>query len=223
MTFYDMTPGLFAFLVLINSVAQSIAAAYLQTAFWAIGALFGSHAIQALSVGGAAVGVVVGLVQVIGAWASLLVKGHGGETTNGEAAGSTARVLFVLTTIFLFSNVILQWKLMNTRDYRELVLQPDHAVPLEEMETLMSSSETRRSSKVEKNVPGLTAKEMLWLNKEYNIAIAYVFIITIVSPFFSTYLIPGTSCTPDALPSGNRNNSLSRIIIDVHLAPTTNV
>jgi solute carrier family 29 (equilibrative nucleoside transporter), member 1/2/3 len=194
MAVLSIPPGLFATLVFFNAVAQSIAAAYLQTAFWAIGSLFGSDAIQALSVGGAAVGAVVGIVQVVGSYFSLLAHGThktgtaGGETAadNTDPARTSAIGLFTLTTIFLVVNVFIQWGLTGTKEYREFVLEVEDNVAMEEMQTLMDEQSSREEMQMpmamgsKEGRKALTAREMLWVNKIYNAAIGYVFVVTTV-------------------------------------------
>jgi hypothetical protein len=185
MVFIPTSPKLFALLVLLNCIAQNAAAAYLQTAFWVIGALFGAHALQSLSVGSAAVGVTVGALQVVSTYLVLIGKGIRDDPSGVESSKSlestasiSAVVLFAVTTLFLFGNMALQMWLMNTREYCEFVLKPDHTIPMEEMEGLMYSEGEVSSSQ---KSYGRSAREMIWVNGSYNAAIMYVFIVTVVS------------------------------------------
>jgi len=187
MVFVPFSPKLFALLVLLNGISQNAAAAYLQTAFWVIGALFGAHALQALSVGGAAVGAAVGALQVISTYFALVTKPSIEDPAIPDSSNNldltasfSAIVLFVVTTLFLFGNVALQMWLMNTKEYQDFVLKPDHtAIPMEEMEGLMEY-ERRPSSPPKTRSYGLTAMQMIKVNSTYNAAIMYVFIITMM-------------------------------------------
>jgi solute carrier family 29 (equilibrative nucleoside transporter), member 1/2/3 len=166
--------------VLLNSALQAIAGAYLQTSVVAIASLFGPAAVQAMMSGQAAVAVVVSGVQVLSA-AAFLWR----ESTESRKAGAlfdiataaaeerSASTFFALSTVFLLLCAAAHGWLVRLPTYKII------AAPLEQHKTFAGQTELSEEK--------VRILEVAKANITYEVAIAYVFVVTIVSDFFSTF------------------------------------
>jgi equilibrative nucleoside transporter 1/2/3 len=175
--------GVFTFFVLFNGAAQAAAGAYLQTSVVAVASLFGPPAVQAMMSGQAAVAVAVSGVQVLSAAASV----HGRPSTyvsDGSAEERSAFIFFLLSTIFLiFSAMVYSW-LVRTPVYARV------AAPLEQQSRKISNEVVNSSEQiglVSSRPTGLSdenanaAIRVAKANVTYEVAVAYVFVVTLVS------------------------------------------
>jgi len=177
-TFVHTGPGVFFAFVLLNGVAQAAAGSYLQTSVIAVASLFGPTAVQAVMSGQAAAAVVVSGVQVLSAAAS--IWGESREATvmdhsGGAAEERSAFIFFSLSTVFFLVSAWAQRWLATMPAYKAVV------APLEQeygnhadRQGLVSS---RRSEYLEEKSRILRVAKA---NLTYEIAVAYVFVVTLV-------------------------------------------
>ncbi|KIK08470.1 hypothetical protein K443DRAFT_128378 [Laccaria amethystina LaAM-08-1] len=199
-TFIVPSSGVFTFFVLFNGAAQAAAGAYLQTSVVAVASLFGPPAVQAMMSGQAAVAVAVSGVQVLSAAASV----HGRPSTyvsDGSAEERSAFIFFLLSTIFLiFSAMVYSW-LVRTPVYARV------AAPLEQQSRKISNEVVNSSEQiglVSSRPTGLSdenanaAIRVAKANVTYEVAVAYVFVVTLaVYPAITTSI---QSTNPDIHP-----------------------
>jgi len=184
-TFFTPSPGIFFAFILFNGAAQATVGAYLQTSVIAVASLFGPLAVQSMVSGQAAVAVAVSGVQVITAAASVHGKPKSYKS-DGSAEERSAFVFFALSTVFLvFSLVAHQW-MIRTPVYQHVVGSLEKEVIIggthDERRGLVSENEATVSLSSEK----ANALRVARVNITYEIAVAYVFIVTLVrlfSPF----------------------------------------
>ena len=162
-TFLHLPPGLFFAFVLLNGIAQASAGSYLQTAVVAVASLFGHTAMQSVMTGQAAVGVVVSGVQVLSAAASMSSAGAGQTVaSSSEPEEQSAFIFFGLSTLFLVVAIGVQTWFVSLSDYNTVV----------------------RQASSEGHVAKTDAKGFMWrmtkTNAEFNFAVGYVFVITLV-------------------------------------------
>lgn len=192
-TFLTLSPGFFFTFVLLNGIAQAAFGSYLQNSVIAVASLFGPAAVQAMLAGQAAVAVVVSTVQVISAAASVHTST---ESMDGPAAidasdvlSSRARdpeersafIFFGLSTIFLvFSAAAHRW-LVSLPAYHSVVSALEARKPEPELGT---DDERRILVSAGPSQGLLTQKQSIWrvakTNVLYEIAVAYVFTVTLV-------------------------------------------
>ena len=176
-TYMTLSPGVFFAFVIINGLAQASAGSYMQTAVVAIASLFGPTAMQAVMSGQAAVGVVVSGVQVISAWASIHAAGGAGllQADEVEAETQAAFIFFSLSTVFLIVTILSHAWLVQLPVYKNVVAPFERAKARHSREISTTSS---IASIVED-------KERVWrlikTNAIYEFAVAYVFVVTLVS------------------------------------------
>lgn len=175
-TFVYTSPGLFFAFVLLNGIGQATAGSYLQTSIIAVASLLGPAAIQAMMSGQAAVGVAVSLVQVISAAASVR-QSPAPSTLESAPEESSAFAFFALSTAFLVFTAACYWWLLRLPAYNAVIGQfnkithgdPSHVADI-------GSPDLR-------GPPGSNYEQItrvLSANVLYNIAVCYVFTITLV-------------------------------------------
>ena len=189
-TFFQFNGGLFFTFVLLNGALQATAGAYLQTSVVAVASLFGPAAVQAMMSGQAAVAVVVSGVQVLSAAAFLWGESRESKTFDIAIAAAeerSASTFFALSTLFLLLCAVAHGWLARLPTYKII------AAPLEQHKTARSGhqslSSTRRPEVSDEKARIL---QLATANITYEMAIAYVFVITIVGnssslPTFPTY------------------------------------
>lgn len=174
-TTVSYSPGIFFALVLLNGVAQAAAGSYLQTAVVAIASLFGSAAMQATMSGQAFVGVVVSGVQLLSAAASLraanAATAQNVEYDEGAAEARAAALFFGISTLFLCATLGTQAWLAKMPAYRAVMK------PIEDAKRAGEDEAGPLDFKHEKGRILRVARA----NAEYEVAVAYVFAVTLVS------------------------------------------
>ncbi|KAH7931270.1 hypothetical protein BV22DRAFT_1101219 [Leucogyrophana mollusca] len=128
-TFTRVPPALFFSFVIINGICQAGGAAFLSTAVYAGASLFGAPYMQALMAGQAAVAVAVSGVQVLSSAASVWGTTPGsiatliadGNTGNGAAEESSARIFFGISTVFLIATIMAYGWLTTLPAYKNKV------------------------------------------------------------------------------------------------------
>ncbi|THH03665.1 hypothetical protein EW145_g6110 [Phellinidium pouzarii] len=172
------SPSIFFAFVLFNAIVQAAAGSYLQTAVMAIASLFGPSAMQATMSGQAFVGVVVSSVQLLSAAASVraakLAASQNEDYDEGAAETRAAALFFGLSTLFLCATLGAQAWLERMPEYIEIVRPVDQA-KRSESSLLGSESDETLDIKHEKGRIMRIAKA----NIEYEIAVAYVFGVTL--------------------------------------------
>ncbi|KAJ8475468.1 hypothetical protein ONZ45_g15594 [Pleurotus djamor] len=181
-TFFTFSPGIFFASVLLNGIIQSAAGSYLQTATIQVAALFGPSTVQAMFTGQGAVAVVVSGVQVASAIVSTWGATQEAIATytlgDGSAEERSAFIFFTLSTLFLIFSIAAHAYLISMPAYKVIAAPLEHkavtGVTSEEIQGLVSSG--RHDHHEEKQRFFKVAK----LNTIYQIAVAYVFIVTLV-------------------------------------------
>ena len=182
-TFFQFTGGLFFTFVLLNGALQATAGAYLQTSVVAVASLFGPAAVQAMMSGQAAVAVVVSGVQVLSAAVFLLGESRESKTFDIAIAAAeerSASVFFALSTLFLLLCAAAHAWLARLPTYKII------AAPLEQHKAARSATQSMTSTgRREVSDEKARILQLAKANITYEIAIAYVFVITIVCNFSS--------------------------------------
>ncbi|KAF8225429.1 hypothetical protein L208DRAFT_1306344 [Tricholoma matsutake] len=177
-TLFPFTGGLFFAFVLVNSALQAVAGAYLQTSVIAIASLFGPAAVQAMMSGQAAVAVVVSGVQVLSAaafiWRESRETSALHEITITAAEERSASNFFALSTVFLLLCAAAHGWLMRLETYKIV------AAPLEQHKAIRDANRSPIfSGRTERSDGKVRILEMAKANITYEVAIAYVFVVTI--------------------------------------------
>jgi equilibrative nucleoside transporter 1/2/3 len=180
-TYITFPPGLFFSFILLNGAAQAAAGSYLQTAVIAVASLFGPTAVQSMMAGQAAVAVAVSGVQVMSAAASTMGKAKS-FVSDGSAEERSAFIFFTLSTIFLAASAGAHAWLIKMPSYKAL------ASPLEQhtakipyigsdpntSQPLVSRGRSEASRDKQQVIRVAKANSM------YEIAVALVFVVTLV-------------------------------------------
>lgn len=182
-TFVTISPGIFFAFVIINGIVQAAAGSYLQTATIQVASLFGPHTVQAMFTGQGAVAVVVSGVQV--ASATVSTWGASQETIStyvlgdGSAEERSAFIFFGLSTLFLLFSLAAHAWLVSMPIYKTVAAPLEHKAitgsTTDEIQGLVSGH--RHEFHDEKKRIMRVAR----LNVTYEVAVAYVFIVTLVS------------------------------------------
>lgn len=182
-TFPRVTTGVFFTFVILNAALQAACGAYLQTSVIAVASLFGPMAVQAMLSGQAAVAVAVSSVQVVSSAIFLLGASPEVISTNaknGSAEEQAAFIFFTLSTLFLGVTALAHSWLVKMPTYKTLAAPLEQKTPrgirsIEEHQVFTSSGRNKYSN--ERAGILRVAKA----NITYEIAVAYVFVITLVS------------------------------------------
>jgi solute carrier family 29 (equilibrative nucleoside transporter), member 1/2/3 len=193
-TYIHLPAGVFFAFVLLNGAVQMAAGSYLQTSVVACASLFGPNIMQAVMSGQAAVGVAVSAVQVLSASASVWHDSPKSPAALRSRAESrdpeegSAFLFFGLSTLFLILCAALSTWLTALPAYKAIV------VPFEsqrkytsltqddERQHLVSPRESASASHESRDKIMHLAKA----NIIYEVAVAYVFVITLVN--FSSFI-----------------------------------
>ncbi|KAF9482455.1 hypothetical protein BDN70DRAFT_853218 [Pholiota conissans] len=197
-TFFVPSPGVFFAFVIFNGSAQAIVGAYLQTSVIAVASLFGPPAVQAMMAGQAAVAVAVSGVQVISAAASVWGK-PSTFVSDGSAEERSAFFFFFLSTVFLVASWAAHAWLIRMPIYQTVAAPLErgvkklHAEDGHERERWgLISSQPTHSPATDK----VNALRIAKVNIPYEIAVAYVFVVTLaVYPPITTSIRPTNPTT----------------------------
>ncbi len=182
-TYIHPSPGVFFAFVLLNGMAQAAAGSYLQTSVIAVASLFGPSALQAMMSGQAAVGVAVSGVQVLSSAASTRGTSPSSSSVASSPEEGSAFAFFGLSTLFLVFSAAAQSWLVKLPAYTSLMDRIKHINTVShggedpnESSGLILSPQTQVfvSDKREQIIRVTKA------NITYNIAVAYVFAVTLV-------------------------------------------
>lgn len=198
--FHPGAGGFFAF-VMLNAIGQAIAGSYLQTSVIAVASLFGPTAMQALMSGQAAVAVAVSGVTVVSSALSLREKPSPQALADSEPEAKAAFMFFGLSTLFYLVSAGAHIWLTRLPAYHNILAQFEHTVDVAHDEHSLKKRE--QLIRVAKS------------NVIFNFAVAYVFIITLVSPSkWRRWKLLKLSCSPYSLlslsPSSPRTQQPTR-------------
>lgn len=169
---------------MLNGVMQAAAGSYLQTAVIAVASLFGPTAIQAVMTGQAAIAVAVSAVEVLSAAGSLTASPSLEAFAASAPEEKSAFIFFALSTLFLVVSAGAQVLLTRLPLYKTSMEQfhdaAEHALSRSQAD--MREMERQESKKRHLLRVGKT-------NMVYNFAVAYVFIVTLVSNFSRLFFL----------------------------------
>jgi hypothetical protein len=175
---YIHTPaGIFFTFVLTNGIAQAAAGSYLQTAVIAVASLFGPTAIQAVMTGQAVIAIAVSGVEVLSAAGSISTSATGELVAASEPEEKSAFVFFALSTAFLIFSAGAQVVLTRLPIYKTLMQQFHETAE----RAMTASQELTRHVESKRHQLVRVGKA----NIIYNCAVAYVFVVTLVSTHFN--------------------------------------
>ncbi|KAI0034097.1 nucleoside transporter-domain-containing protein [Vararia minispora EC-137] len=184
-TFFTPPAGLFAAFVLLSGIAMAAAGSYLQTSVVAVASLFGPSVMQSVMSGQAAVAIVISAVQLLSATASvhttddLLVA----AAESDAAAERSARVFFALSTLFLFCAAAANAWMTRMSAYKAVVHEPKTQRRAWTRRLSQSLGEERAFFEESEHVTVPDTKdrilEVARRNVIYEVAVAYVFVVTL--------------------------------------------
>lgn len=183
-TYFVPSPGILFLFVLFNAVGQAMAGAYLQTSVIAVGSLFGPSAIQSMMAGQAAVAVVVSGVQVISSAASVAGKPRS-YVSDGSPEEQSAFIFFALSTVFLLVSAGVHTWLIRMPVYKLV------AASLEKNQADAIQEDERRELSTAMQSDKANVMRVAKMNIVYEVAVAYVFLVTLaVFPPITTSIKP---------------------------------
>ena len=185
-TLVPTTPNLFFTLIILVAVLSAVCVSYLQPPVFAVASIFGPREIQAVMAGQAAVGVVVNLVQFVSAAISLRSKsGQSGRTPEEISAF----VCFAFATCLLCVSLVAHSWLVRTPAYKILIVPIEQRITrdnLEERRALLWSSDVSHATNPKKETPRERIVRVARANVISELAVAYVFIVTLVCSSFES-------------------------------------
>ncbi|KAI0347455.1 hypothetical protein BDW22DRAFT_1368089 [Trametopsis cervina] len=189
-TYIHTSAGVFFAFVIINGICQAAAGSYLQTAAIAVASLFGPTAIQAVMTGQAAIAIAVSGVEVLSAAGSIHTNGAGEIIAESEPEEKSAFVFFTLSTLFLVLSAGAQILLTRLPTYK-MLMQQFHVTA----ERSLSNSQPDIAQS-----HGESKQHQLFrvgkANVIYNMAVAYVFVVTLaVFPPITISVLPTNPAT----------------------------
>ena len=186
-TFVHLPEGVFAAFIIVAGIALAATGSYLQTSVIAVASLFGPTVIQSLISGQAVVAVILSAVQLIGATGSLRSSQVG--PADGVAETRSARLFFGISMTFLFVCGAANAWMTRLPSYRAVI---PHDEPW--IRRRLSVSGDPRSPRSPTLLLGsrhssVSDSKAMWdrilsvgrRNILYELAVAYVFVITLVS------------------------------------------
>jgi len=192
-TFFDVAPGLFFAFVILNGIFQAALGSYLMTSVVAVASLFGPIALQAMMSGQAAVAVAVSGVQV--ASSALFLAGGtpdsiAANAISGSAEERAALLFFALSTAFLGLSALANDWLVSMPTYKTLIapLEGKEGAETGSIEERQALTSLGRTSNSEEKARILRVAKS---NVLYEVAVAYVFVVTLaVYPPITTLVQP---------------------------------
>ncbi|KAF8076051.1 nucleoside transporter-domain-containing protein [Lyophyllum atratum] len=177
-TFFRVAPGLFFTFVLINGATQAALGSYLQTSVVAIASLFGPQAMQAVMAGQAAV-----LSSSLFLWRAT-PETIAANAIDGSAEQGSARVFFALST------AVANKMLVSQPTYKTLAAHLEQKFVSEEG-TIAEQQSLTSIGRSDFASDKATILRVAKTNITFEIAVAYVFIVTLaVYPPITTSVLP---------------------------------
>lgn len=203
-------PNTFFTFIILVSISTAAFVSYFQSAVFAVASIFGPKAIQAVMTGQAAVAVVVNLVQLASVTNSIrsvnpapalrlvALMPIGTAFVSGRTAEETSSfVCLAFATCLLGVSYVSHRWLVRTAEYKSLIAPLEMRVlevpQVEERQALLTSSRLSASESGLGWTGGVeSATERIIrvakANVVFEVAIAYVFIVTLVSPSIESTL-----------------------------------
>ena len=181
-TFIHLSEGVLATFIITTGIALACCGAYLQTSVVAVASLFGPTAIQSLISGQAVVAVILSAVQLISATGSLHASQAG--PADGVAETKSARLFFGISTSFLFACGAANAWMTRLPSFKAVV--PDDEPWIRRRLSLSADPRSPSLSSPHLGAPDSKANwdrilSVARRNILYEIAVAYVFMTTLVS------------------------------------------
>ena len=184
-TFIHLSEGIHATFIIMTAIALAACGAYLQTSVMAVASLFGPTVIQSLISGQAVVAVILSAVQLISATGSLHTSQAG--PAEGVAETKSARLFFGISTSFLFACGAANAWMTRLPSFKAVV--PDDEPWIRRRLSLSADPRSPRSPSLGSPLLGVRDSKANWdrimsvarRNILYEIAVAYVFMTTLVS------------------------------------------
>lgn len=181
-TFIQLPDGFFATFIITTGIALAAAGSYLQTAVMAVASLFGPEAIQSLLSGQAVVAVIVSAVQLVSALGSLHTSQAG--PAEGVAETKSARLFFGISMVFLFACAAANSWMTRLPSFRAVVPSDEPWI-----RRRLSLSAELLSPTIASPHATVQDSKAMWdrilsvarRNIIYEVAVAYVFMVTLVS------------------------------------------
>ncbi|KAF8485061.1 nucleoside transporter-domain-containing protein [Russula ochroleuca] len=195
-TFIHLPEGVFATFTIMAGIALAATGSYLQTSVIAVASLFGPTAIQSLISGQAVVAVVLSAVQLIGAAGSLHSSQAG--PTDGVAETRSARLFFGISMTFLLACGAANAWMTRLPSFRA-VIPNDEPWVLPRRLSISADPRSPRSPMLGGPLASVPDPKAIWdrilsvarRNIIYELAVAYVFIITLsVFPAITISIAP---------------------------------
>lgn len=182
-TFFHLPDGVFATFIITAGIALAAAGSYLQTSVIAVASLFGPTVIQSLMSGQAVVAVILSAVQLISATNSLRTSQAG--PADGVAEAKSARLFFGISMSFLFACGAANVWMTRLPSFRAIV--PNDEPWIRRRLSVSSDPRSPTLGGPHASVPDPT--KAIWdrilsvacRNIIYELAVTYVFIVTLVS------------------------------------------
>jgi equilibrative nucleoside transporter 1/2/3 len=182
-TFTDLSESTFAAFIIATGILLAACGAYLQTSVIAVASLFGPTVIQSMMSGQGLVAVVLSTVQLISATSSLHASQVG--PADGVAERRSARLFFGISAAFLLTCYVANAWMTRLPSFWAVVPVSDGSWKRRRL----SVSADPRSPVIDAPHISVPDSKELWdrilsvarRNITYEIATAYVFIITLVS------------------------------------------
>lgn len=181
-TFVELPEGIFITFIISTGIALAGAGAYLQTSVIAVASLFGPSIIQSLMSGQAIVAVILASVQLVSATMSLRASEVG--PADGAAETNSARLFFGISASFLLVSGTANVWMTRLPSYRAVVpvdeprVRRRLSISAELLSPVLGGSGARETD------PKEAWDQILRVargNIIYEIAVAYVFMVTLVS------------------------------------------
>ncbi|KAF9569415.1 hypothetical protein CPC08DRAFT_678185 [Agrocybe pediades] len=192
-TFFTPSPAIFFAFILFNGSVQGTVGAYLQTSVIAVASLFGPLAVQSMMSGQAAVAVAVSGVQVISSAISVYGKPMTYKS-DGSAEERSAFLFFALSTMFLVFSLMAHRWLVRTPAYQQVAGSLEKytkGVNLRAQEDESTGLVTGDEVVVSLSNEKANTFRVARMNIIYEVAVAYVFIVTLaVFPPITTSVQP---------------------------------
>ncbi|KIY45947.1 hypothetical protein FISHEDRAFT_48408 [Fistulina hepatica ATCC 64428] len=191
-TFMRLSPTPFFVFVMVNAICQSALGSYLQTSVIAVASLFGPAALQSLMVGQAAVAVAINVVHLISVWGFVqrdsttenVDRSPAGESRGAE--NQSAFVFFALSTIFLVVAAAAQLWLASLPVYKTVAAPLERVKEVDDDPLLFHGHHGAHSNRNR-------ILRVARANTVYEVAVAYVFVVTLAVFPPITILVESTS------------------------------
>jgi equilibrative nucleoside transporter 1/2/3 len=186
-TFVRLPEGVFVPFIITLGIALAAAGSYLQTSVVAVASLFGPTVIQSLVTGQALVAVTLSAVQLIGVIGSLHASDAG--PADGVAETKSARLFFGISTTFLFACGAANAWMTRLPSFQAVVPTPADEPWIRRRLSLSADSRSPILASLQPPAAAVPDSKAMWdrilsvarRNLIYEVAVAYCFMVTLVS------------------------------------------